>query len=382
MEKFRKRCLIFFALFQVGYLNAFVLKQLKVDNDILHQLSSCDRKSERIGRSFVAKQLGTQLKRNELIEAKKHIEKDAITAASVAIKNGDITVERTLPGATIDTGHSCQWRAKAKHGKMTLKMTREIQKLYILDDEDYEEDFQTASDQFGNKQPSEYTTIITGIVETEAHLKTEIEVRKGQRLGKCHKLWQKTCQSSAVAIGNMGIDIDLVATGFEITSHPGKLCFNIDYTATAYNDETHWRPFEVSSSESCNLVQIFGLTLSSMNSRIDRYANTYVKQDEIRKINSTGLTETMERVMEARMGSLVCVDLVEENGTLFKNSAKFSKSGSATCPRQCPDDFTLLSSRGVCQKSLGRNKSNCPGGSYLYEKKRGRRTYYYCQIDI
>eukprot|EP00092_Neocalanus_flemingeri_P084836 GFUD01106638.1.p1 GENE.GFUD01106638.1~~GFUD01106638.1.p1 ORF type:complete len:381 (+),score=54.35 GFUD01106638.1:34-1143(+) len=369
MEQYRNIVLICL----VGCLNSFVMKELKIDNDVFHQLSSCDRRSERIGRFAVAKQLGPLLSLNE---ARSFLEGEATKQTSIAIESGEIKDEYDLPGASIDTGHSCAWRAKAKHGKIRTKMTKEVQKLKF---EVFDDDYDSALDKYRQGHPSEFPSIAEGIVAAEAHLSTEIEVRKEIL---CRKIWQKTCQSHAIAYGDIGVTVELLASGFEIKSHPGKLCFNVDYQATVYSNETFWRPFHVSNSESCNLLQVFGLTLSSMNGRIDHYANTYVKQDSVRKINSTRLTDAMERVLEARMGSLVCLDLVQENGAPFKQPAGFSKSASSTCPRQCPDDYVLLSSQGVCQKSFGRNKTTCPSGSYLYQKKRGRSTYYYCRINV
>eukprot|EP00092_Neocalanus_flemingeri_P084837 GFUD01106639.1.p1 GENE.GFUD01106639.1~~GFUD01106639.1.p1 ORF type:complete len:126 (+),score=24.24 GFUD01106639.1:34-378(+) len=103
MEQYRNIVLICL----VGCLNSFVMKELKIDNDVFHQLSSCDRRSERIGRFAVAKQLGPLLSLNE---ARSFLEGEATKQTSIAIESGEIKDEYDLPGASIDTGHPCEWR--------------------------------------------------------------------------------------------------------------------------------------------------------------------------------------------------------------------------------------------------------------------------------
>eukprot|EP00092_Neocalanus_flemingeri_P003433 GFUD01003679.1.p1 GENE.GFUD01003679.1~~GFUD01003679.1.p1 ORF type:complete len:369 (+),score=54.22 GFUD01003679.1:124-1107(+) len=324
-----------------------------MDATTYEKCSTCDARADRAGNRVVANALAEFMKKNHV---------------KLAIQSGDVSITTRLPNAGIDTGHSCSKRAEARDISVTAKMVNNNAMLDSLDI-GYEEALQNA--------------IVVGIVPHEVTVSARIRVRFGIKIaGHCNKIGRKTCGVTGSSKGENTIFVSLAASDVSTAMIAGKeyLQFVLDVQVIDETKPNTYSSVSVPKGSGCN-INILGIKVGSINSNIQKYANSYFKGNaKISELRGARLVKKLEDVLKARLGSTVTIPINVTGGGRKKRSAV------PGCKRmKCPSGFSRIGNTQRCHKPMGTRKPDCskygPKTSVV-SKKFGTRLIYWCQTDM
>jgi len=348
------RMILFFLLQFVYLTTGFLLPSITMDAATYEACSTCDDRSERAGNRVVADALRQFMTKNHV---------------KLAIKSGDVEITQTFEDARVAGGGWCNKSPRLKNIKATAKMVDDevlLDSLYI-----------------GFNQEKNYT-IFAGEVPHEVTVRADIT-----KYFSCN-LATKTCGTSASSRGINDIDVNLAASDISTAIIAGQehIQFNLDVTVLDYSDVSTYGTLSAPKGTGCDL-DVFGINIGSINGDIQKYVNRYLQREseKVTELRSTGLLQTLEDVLKAKLGSTVTIP-VRITGGHKGNGKKGKRSAVPSCRRKtCPEGFSRIGNTERCQKFFGRALPNCSqygatASLYSEEIAGGRRTVYFCNVDM
>jgi len=334
----------------------FVLDSIDLDEATFQACSYCDERSDRAGTRAAATALREFMTKN-------HVD--------IVLNKRDVKLEKTLPNEGINTGHSCKYRAEARNVVGRVQMLPGTVKLGpegVVYFNEIQNSFAVAD------------------VQHAVDVEYDVRVRGGIKiLGSCKQIWRKTCHTNGFAEGTNHISANLVASNVLVECIGGQehLTMNVDAIVENEAKDKTYSEIKVGKKNNCDL-NVFGIKIGSINSKIQDYANRYLKgNNQARQLRGPELVQELERVLKVELGSQVTIPITL-NGQPRSCSSKYKRSTSRCTQRKsCPSGYTRIGNQDRCQKFMGTRRPNCTiPGSTIYTRKFGSRTLYWCHTPM
>ena len=214
----------------------------------------------------------------------------------------------------------------------------------------------------------------------------DVRVRGGFKLfGSCKQLWRKTCHTDGFAEGTNHISVNLAASNVLVECIAGQehLTMNVNAIVEDEAKDKTYSEVEAGKKNDCDL-NVFGIKIGSINSKIKDYANRYLKGNQgIRQLRGPELVKELQRVLLADLGSKVTIPITLNGNPRSCSSRRKRSASRCTQRKSCPAGFTRIGNQDKCQKYMGTTRPNCTAkGSTVYSKSFGRRTLYWCHAPM
>merc|ERR1712002_89630 len=288
-----KSVAIFFCLvFSQTVLGEFLVREMKISDESLeifaHGNQDVDHRSDQLGAKLVAEQLRNLMTTDHV---------------KIVVDKGDVLVKETYPNEGIATGHSCSVTAEARSVVGTAYMIAESTSLGP-DGISY----------------NETTRNDIAVSEVKHALSVDLEVRAtfGSKVfHHCHHWGHKTCRTDGYSEGLNRLTVNLAASNVMTMCVAGQqhLVFSLNAHVINQIISESYSPIVVVKKSDCK-IEILHMTVATINSKIQAYAERYVnKVDRFSELRTAKLVAELESKLGAKLGTEVKIKLYQPDGS-------------------------------------------------------------------
>jgi len=268
--------------------SSFIIPEVNITDPLFEESKQCNAASNRVGSSVISSALRQFMTRNHV---------------KIVVNQGDVSITQTYPNADIHTGHSCSVTAQAQSVRATVSMVPGSVEL--------SPEGVVHIDEIKN-------SIAVADVRHAISVSLNVRVWGGYRFfGRCKKYARKTCSTDGYAQGTNRVSVNIAASNVNVECIGGShhLTFNLNANVIDETKDSTYPSVEVGKRSGCNL-RLLGFNIGSINSRIQNYANSYVRNgNRFHELRGPRIVSELESKLGVSLGSVVTLKLNNADGS-------------------------------------------------------------------